>query len=155
MKRDWKPGDVAMVSTPCCGESRAIRLWSDKWSGPGGSHSDGPEVTARPLVVIDPEDANAVSRLIACLLRHGYEFSRKADLTAALREFATPKPPKPEEPTGLGAVVEDADGALWTRVERGEAETRNPWYPATDPMMQPAEYADIDAVRVLSEGWSE
>ena len=65
---------------------------------------------------------------------------------------AQTKPPKPAEPTGLGAVVEDAEGKRWTRVEpAANATSRNPWYPA-DCDEQPEEYADIDAVRVLSEG---
>lgn len=59
---------------------------------------------------------------------------------------------KPDEPLGLGAVVEDVDYTRWTRVESGEAETRNPWYPAHDPSLQPAEWTEIVAVRVLSEG---
>jgi hypothetical protein len=57
----------------------------------------------RPVVVIDPEDREAVKRLRARLARWGYEFGRTPDdfdskrdsscLMAALREFADPKPP--------------------------------------------------------------
>jgi hypothetical protein len=65
-------------------------------------------------------------------------------MTDALREFADLKPPKPEEPTGLGAVVQDAGGRKWTNTHRIRA-----WYHSD---LGPYVYADIDAVRVLSEG---
>jgi hypothetical protein len=70
-------------------------------------------------------------------------------LQAALREFAEPTPPRPEEPTGLGAVVETAGG----RFVRSDVETSNPW---RGPNGVPHEWDDItdSAVRVLSEGVS-
>ena len=59
------------------------------------------------------------------------------------------KPPKPAEPTGLGAVVEDARGRKWVRADID----REPWFSdeRTGEDCWRA-YADIDAVRVLSEG---
>jgi hypothetical protein len=41
------------------------------------------------------------------------------DMQAALREFANPRDPKPDEPQGLGAVVQREDGIRWVRGERG------------------------------------
>jgi hypothetical protein len=107
----------------------------------------------RRLVVIDAEDREQVERLLSSLWGHattGCDYIPV--MQAALREFANPTPPKPDEPTGLGAVVEDRHGLLWTRVESGEAITRNPWYPAGDPDVQPDEYERIKAVRILSPG---
>ena len=76
----------------------------------------------KPVVVIDPEDRDAVARLYDLYASapsdvglRGHEF-----LAHALREFANPKSPKPEEPTGLGAVVEAADGRRWCRDFAGQ-----------------------------------
>lgn len=57
-------------------------------------------------------------------------------------------PPKPEEPQGLGAVVEDEDGEKWMRFTNNSGGW--PWIHAGP--MDSRKYADIAAVRVLSEG---
>ena len=66
-------------------------------------------------------------------------------------------PPKPDEPTGLGAVVEDAEGVRWTLTMRPPATNEpkaSPWcrdhIPASGVKF--AEWSEINAVRVLSEG---
>jgi hypothetical protein len=107
----------------------------------------------RPLVVIDPEDPDAVERLAALLWPHYDDASmahlRKSEVTAdALREFANPKPPRPAEPMGLGAVVEDADGRLWVRA--GHSHTDPNWRVAGSDEW--TGYADVRAVKVLSVG---
>jgi hypothetical protein len=65
------------------------------------------------------------------------------------------KPPKPEEPTGLGAVVEDGRGVRWVRAESAKGMT-NPWqatlHVAEPDHVRQLAYAEVDAVRVLSEG---
>jgi hypothetical protein len=66
----------------------------------------------RPVVVIDPEDREQVERLCSGLLDIHWYGNADA-MQVALRKFANPTPPKPDEPTGLGAVVEDADGIRW------------------------------------------
>lgn len=58
--------------------------------------------------------------------------------------------PKPAEPQGLGAVVEDARGDFWVYTglrNAKDGETRL-WFRGS----LPADYADIAAVKVLSEG---
>lgn len=74
----------------------------------------------RPVAVIDPADDSQVDRLIELVLAHGYAFKRDtvADMPAALRKYAEPNPPKPDEPTGLGAVVEEA-GDEWVHFGNG------------------------------------
>src|SRR5689334_10172256 len=52
------------------------------------------------------------------------------------------KPPKPKEPTGLGAVVEDSRGVRWVRTESARG-MENPWQATLHP-------AEGDAVRSLS-----
>lgn len=104
----------------------------------------------RPLVVIDPDEEATASRLLESL--DGMSFATHACgarscLQAALRSLIAP--PKPAEPQGLGAVVEDASGLRWVLVyekglwqSRQDANSRSTW-------------EGVDAVRILSAGWSE
>lgn len=116
----------------------------------------------RLVAVISPEDREQVERLAQAYLDKfggGHPAEAIADqMQAALREFANPKPPKPDEPTGLGAVVEDADGVLWVRTDhRISTSHRNPWIrqDATGTGSDKRHWLGVDAVRVLSEGVSE
>jgi len=150
VSREWKPGDVALVRRGPSWSGRA--MWTlEGWIDQGGDRERVPlfDITdARPLVVIDPEDREQVNRLDVALsamsfsARHCGSFSV---LQAALREFANPTPPKPAEPTGLGAVVEDAAGTHWVRHQTTGG---GGWY--VDGITR--SYDDIAAVKVLSEG---
>lgn len=64
---------------------------------------------------------------------------------------AAETPPKPDEPQGLGAVVEDIHGRRYQRVDRDPA----PWLRsdiAPDAAYDWRDYDQINAVRVLSPG---
>lgn len=153
---EFKSGDV--VVHPKYG--RGIVQGSGWWVG-FVSHEIALTAVAadlRHLVVIDPEDREQVERFAETHhlavgfarwnnLHPNTQRDRIDIMQATLRGFAEPETPKPEEPTGLGAVVEDADGLQWVRIEsppgwwwwrNSNGETR--WWP------------DIDAVRSLSEG---
>lgn len=146
MRREWKPGDVAT----CSGEI-VVRTDNDEWvwalTGGVAHRQDRVSSEARPLVVIDPEDREQVERLMALLKSQDQAPEAVDIMQAALREFASPTPPKPDEPTGLGAVVECADGSTWVRTDLHLA---NNWVHAG--FGSRSSYADIAAVRVLSEG---
>lgn len=101
MTREWQPGDVVVVA-------RMRAFYTDGNEGPMFTFADGsraradvvPADPSRPLVVIDPEDAEQVERLIRLQDKHfdGYERSTvlaadRDSMQAALREFADPKPP--------------------------------------------------------------
>jgi hypothetical protein len=109
-------GDGARRRTDA--SDRAMDGWSRIW--PLDDTIFARYQNARPLVVIDPEDREQVERLTKALVEAAYRHSNvvvsdqasTATRQAALREFADPKPPKPAEPTGLGAVVEDARASL-------------------------------------------
>lgn len=112
-----------------------------------------------PLAVIDPESSDDLDRLCKALVEKMHTAGdvasaangvRPATVAAALREFANPKPPKPDEPQGLGAVVEDADGVLWIRHDSTPIETH--WINTDDCHERYRRWDGIDAVRVLSEG---
>ena len=121
----WKAGDVAEVTmrhmsgeerswSPCMYDT-ADRGWVSSDSGRlYGDTGVWKIVRVRPLAVIDPEDREQVERLESLLtdaevaVHDGHPcLSRSCHIDqvqAALREFANPVV-KPEEPTGLGAVV--------------------------------------------------
>lgn len=166
MSREWKPGDVAMMTWPgnCDGEFAVIRgdgHWQmTDWLD--GNKRDDDEFltdswlakltpTIRPLVVIDPEDTEAIKELVQrCnFYRPGEFITPMVDaLQKGLRELANPQPPRPEEPMGLGAVVEDGSG-LWVRTEHHAAG----WCPSGSNSGPYRCWQDMtNDVRVLSEG---
>jgi hypothetical protein len=167
MTRKWKPGLVADV-TMVNGEKRqehSPAFWdsyNEEWVSPTAGRLYPGEVWAldvRPLVVIDPEDREAVERLVGvivgvhCEQREDVRLSHDAT-QAALREFANPTPPKPDEPQGLGAVVEDADAQKWILVYDFDPVDRRRWAPlgSVGCIDDWRHYDDIKAVRVLSPG---
>lgn len=113
----------------------------------------------RPVVLIDPEDPAAVERLAARIRLNGggHPYATLSAeqcrtevkaLQAALRMYTTA--PKPDEPQGLGAVVEDASGTKWLRHD--SVPIRRCWLNTDDCDVQYRAYDEITAVRVLSEG---
>jgi hypothetical protein len=164
----WEPGDVAMVNDTTGGPEHVAICTAPgatgeaRWNYGRGDVWSSVSI-ARPLVIIDAEDRGHVERLDAVYqsaLDAATPFDSLRDvMQAALREFADPKPLKPEEPTGLGAVVRDAEYKTWVRHEPDNgrqgspdwcwvrtgfvgAQSRRPW-------------SEIDAVEILSPGWSE
>lgn len=140
---------------------RGTGIFEDKWyvGGPRlgsqhGFYEDRVEII-RALVVIDPEDWESAKRLTQLMFEVAHPFDgRIADTQAALREFANPTPPKPEEPLGLGAVIEDAEGRKWVRDLQGRASS--PWLNSVIGNLPcRMSYGDLDVVRVLSEGVTE
>lgn len=179
-KWEPKPGDVAMVSCPGINPTRATWAKCSKRNHPHAPHwhladretylpASAHGLAARPLVVIDPDDREQVERLRdlmdAAWVDHNdgqldfparHTSARGNALQAALRKYANPKPPKPKEPQGLGAVVEDCAGVKWVRVEPsipGGGSTLCAWRSRV-PQDAPKEFSwsNIAAVRVLSDG---
>jgi hypothetical protein len=157
---EYKPGDVAvaMIHDQAHVIFRVDIEGQERWVDRLGlaTWPRGREI--RPLVVIDPEDREQVERLYGLMWSVGtvsHERGRLTeaeqredadDLQAALREFANPKP---AEPTGLGAVVEDEAGLRWVHY-LGRVGWK--WCGSGPNHDGVRDYADIDAVRVLSEG---
>lgn len=167
-KREWQPGDVALVR---CEDGLTHRAIVVNAAYPGGLHVVVPtyalahdmganqriyfgEGAIRRPADIDPEDREQVERLLMAYLAQRATLNGNAqlgDLQAALREFADPRIPKPDEPTGLGAVVEDVHGRRYQRVDRERAA----WLRSDIPMeaaLDWRDYTEVAAVRVLSEG---
>lgn len=144
--REWQLGDVAIVRGDVC-----LRLQDGKWEhGRGDRFAYDRGQEARPLVVIDPEDREQVASLVELLIDNGWRCTTAHGLRDALREFADPKPPKPEEPTGLGAVVREADALRWYRMPASVGGWK-PWA-CEDGRTGDRAWSDIDVVEVLSEG---
>lgn len=114
-------------------------------NGERRTHIEGLIVDGRPWVALDPEDREQVERLADA-------FGAASDpsigwidqMRAALREFANPTPPKPDEPTGDFARVLNFEGATYYRSPSGV------WRRERDDFSRSWEL--IGAVRVLSEG---
>ena len=171
MTREWQPGDVALVrnqwgvwNVAICSLRTGVLGWVWKYGvADDYDRVDDPDRTARPLVVIDPEDAEQVERLLASLMtqwpkvvvglpvddRDALNQIYLVAIKQALREFANPKSPKPDEPTGLGAVVRDAGGRRWVRA-LAPLDSVAPW--KRDDCGHWGDWSGIDAVEVLSEG---
>lgn len=158
--REWKPGEVAateyrgvtsqamVVEGKSCPTMHPTTAHWHSVSG-GWNPLTETEVKYRPLVVIDPEDRDQVEDICRRYVEaYGGRWDGRekpvSDMQAALRSLV--EPPKPEEPTGLGAVVEDADGIRYVLhgVPDGEG-----W---CDPDGIGRRWGSISAVRVLSEG---
>ena len=153
-QREWKPGDVAMtpegLTLFCYMTSRGGVEWM---TADCGNWIAGITAILRPLVVIDPEDREQVERFTHLFLHHYWSDADAQTHTdagqAALREFANPKPPKPEEPTGLGAVVEDADGELYVRHGSSDLDDSVVW---CNSVGVGRSWDRVNAVKVLSAG---
>lgn len=114
------------------------------------------------LVLIDPDDREQVERLATIVdewwshapysdMRKDGDLTTTTAMQAALREFANPTPPKPDEPTGLGAVVEDSTGVQWIRCAR---RMDYAWQIAGADGSPWVRYDEIAAVTVLNGGAS-
>lgn len=151
MSREWKPGDVATIST-----RPLIYLGDDRWADSFGTQLRLTSGEPRPLVVIDPEDREAVERLVTAIERvTGGTANHRAgdDMQAALREYANPTPPRPDEPKGLGAVVEDEGGVLWFRMAvENQTWPGEVWQEQYGDADRWSKWDSVAAVRVLSPG---
>lgn len=187
--REWKPGDVALLRVerwssatewPEDTSQVLMRLADDGryWNAVDGDPAApltvhvGQTDYYHPLVVIDPEDHEQVDRLLSLYyngVNGGYVTEALKDrFQTALREFANPTPPKPDEPTGLGAVVKATCGCRSEAVrfvrDPAARDFNLPWnakgVPRGDEVPWVAlcghhRYDDLSAVRVLSEGVTE
>lgn len=159
---EWKSGDVALVTLYDGTTSRAIMRHDGSWRLAESCVNNGIATDPRPLVVIDPErilpdwPGSLLSSLLeACALIVAesvapwevHETTLLNNLTAAFA--AVCDEPKPAEPTGLGAVVEDADGQRWVKVHAHLDSYRQSTGTQLGIYLP---YYDINVVRVLSEG---
>lgn len=153
---EWRAGDLALVTAYNHSEPYRAFFDGDTWrSCESPAFCVDRPTSHRPLLVINPEDREQVARLEAIYdkaLREAAKYDGTEDvLQAALREFAAD--PKPEEPTGLGAVVLDSDGNQWVRVP----DPAHPWVRAhreEGAYTHRTSWPCVDAVEVLAAGWS-
>ena len=148
----YKPGDVCVATVRGVPNVRVMRVtdpfhsWRAEKPCLGAQAASDDEVTdVRPLVVLDPE--RAPYPLVGSL-REQVEGELTPHTSRWLLEQieAQTRPPKPPEPQGLGAVVEDAAGGRWVRAA---LKSGNSWH---KPIGTWSRYEHIDVVRVLSEG---
>lgn len=161
-KPEWEPGDdtAAPVVIDWNGTALATMLRVLKEHYEPGYRSVMSAIrranAPSPLVVIDPEDREAVERLLRELHAQrladptGTVFGHTVESAqAALREFANPTPPRPDEPQGDGALIEcHYDGKDGRAVRLGGS-----WTFYGDALRDHSpHWDDFAAVRVLSPG---
>ncbi|KAB2809234.1 hypothetical protein F9L07_19530 [Pimelobacter simplex] len=164
--REWQPGDVMVATWATIYGEPVVHFMVDgcnnsdhhdepHWHDVRGGWSSSLTLAAdvRPLVVIDPEDREQVERLL-CLFHQADQTTPAGmdRMQAALREFVTPTPPKPNEPTDMWSVVVDRAGDQWVRalgpdftdgwVRAGDLPSNGKW----------TDYRQIDAVAVVRSG---
>lgn len=176
---EFKPGTVAALTLMDGSQVVGLRCtrpngkgcWQHTGEFGGGSAYDdiGGVEEVRRLVVLDPDAGTDVVVLIDAIRAEANErgilhvsidalFSDEQYdlLRGALRRIAHPKPPKPEEPTGLGAVVECVEGRTFARLNPHD--DRFPWVDVKEPAQNAynwTTHGGLDGctpVRVLSEG---
>ena len=172
--REWRPGDVALRID---GNDRSLAMYARRcnFHATGGAHwhtvhanglgdwdTEHEGVQWVPLVVIDPESEDDRDRLCKALVEAMYEAGDRssasqgvhpATMAVALREFAAPTPPKPDEPLGLGAVVRDDNGRVYVRAANDDI----PWVDIKADAFW-SKWADLAVSspdQILSAGWSE
>ena len=154
---EWKPGDVGSIDSRARFDDSRVMFTGYNWVSASGELLNR-FLVPRPLVVIDPDSAEDCERLAKAW--SGLRYAELGDkpmrlnayrAQAALREFATPTPPKPDEPQNRYAVVLDADDVEWVRSRDGfwahvrqEAHGMTRWSTRS--------WDDITVTRVLSEG---
>ncbi len=155
MVSNYEPGTVAVATVR--GQKNVRVMRADRWGWMSAvtvdhfvQHEDSHVTDIRPLVVLDLSGLGPLTfqRLLFTLRSDDWHW-----VVAQIKEQT--KPPKPPEPTGLGAVVEDVKGRRWVRTS-----LRKPglWsYTESDAVTNTnssglSPYDRIDVVRVLSEG---
>ncbi len=160
----YTPGTVGVATVRGVKDVRVMRLpTGSSWAldrtvdgGEPGTFRDTAadiEVTdVRPLVVLDLGDwtPESVAAIPAWLRDRCYD----SPTESCLRRIATQievqtRPPKPPEPTGLGAVVKDRQGHVWVRIHESYGDLL---WRMDVPSTCAEPYDRIDAVEVLSEG---
>lgn len=154
---EYEPGTVAVATVRGVPNVRVFRYSEVSWvSSEPVKHTlvhhevEGHVTDVRPLVVLDPEDREQVERLAsACRAAFGWRTGAdENDVTqtqVALRSLT--RPPKPDEPKGRYAEVEDGDGYVWFRDPVGS------WRRVDSPGNYVCHmWESVPAVRVLSEG---
>ncbi len=152
----YEPGTVAVATVRGVKDVRVMRRdrgdelgdWASRAAVAAWLAHDDCDVTdVRPLVVLD----NEFDRTLVKHLRTA--FAQNPALTTldwlAHQIESQTRPPKPPEPTGLGAVVKDREGHVWVRIHESYGDLL--WRMEV-PNTCAEPYDRIDAVEVLSEG---
>ena len=151
MSEQYEPGTVAVATVRGVPNVRVMRT-DTAWVSQDCYHYKTADLAdVRPLVVLDPEDHKQVAQLLNKLQDMSYSAhacGAFSCLAEALRSLA--RPPKPPEPTGDGAVVEDRMGHRWVRIAGPEPDRESkPWRHRGHTART---WEHVNAVRVLSEG---
>lgn len=123
-----------------------------QWTPVGRAHSSGgyvPKVGDRLRLTLEVKVGEAISDFGIHVENHMGSPSHRIYLNQPDVQSIEVLVPKPDEPQGLGAVVEDAEKRRWVRASIPAGAVFQ-WTEALSGAVR--YYADIEVVRVLSEG---
>lgn len=152
----WEPGTVAWVEglsvmgSVCSGWANYMDGHITGWRALDNVWTVNSPTAIRPLLVLDPDDEDQMRGLAHAIWADRTLVRTDFDQVAAAVRAMLPKPlpTKPEEPTGLGAVVEFyVDGERWVRFE---ARSGSWWRNKAGVDQRWSHFPDT--VTVLSEG---
>lgn len=165
MTREWKPGDLAMVTCSDGQERRALfgQFWIDDsgvWVFRDGTRRNADESQARPLVVIDPEDRERVERLTKAIdsagVFTGLTVGNVSKMQTALREFANPTPPRIDEPGTWGVVeascVHSSKRREWVKFPSGNWHSIRDFENAREDIENPDDWESLIDPVLVREG---
>ncbi|HEY9395860.1 MAG TPA: hypothetical protein VIP58_17035 [Nocardioides sp.] len=124
-----KGGDLAMITFGGSINENGPAFYvvemdrEDRWVFPDGTEEPASyPKSARPLLVVDPKDEDGVQALYDAIRKRQDVMPLTLEqVTTAVHDLLAPPP---EEPKGLGAVVESFEGSVWVR---GHHNNRSPW----------------------------
>lgn len=162
MTREWKPGQVAMVTDKDGRSGRGICNVKGGWDfTPEGAdlsaYAAASWVTeVRPLITVDPESRVDFERIADMYDPTGLDECWGgrdlfiSDLQEAFRRLVREMdtPPKPDEPKAFASVVVDSDGDQWVRIDRNK---NMPWV-CHNGTKGAEPWSAVDAVEVIREG---
>ncbi len=155
---EYEPGTVAVATVRGEPNVRVMRRDDRIWMAPttisgANVHHDHEVTDVRPLVVLDLDETDR--EVLPKWLRRNADLDGLArDVARQVEEQVTAQDraryPKPEEPSGLGAVVKDRAGTRWVRRCTCHLDPARDWSPCGEDRLH--RYDEIDAVEVLSKG---
>lgn len=152
---EYKVRQVAVATVKGEKDVRVMRTLGEGWHSAWPVaytyvHDDSDVTDIRPLVVLDLDGIGSPRQVVNTL--RWTDSVPVATMGAIADQIeAQTRPPKPAEPTGLGAVVVDSKHGLLVRTVAGSSvlDTSRPW---RAPYGSYYSWADIDVEKVLSEG---
>ncbi len=149
----WEPGVVAKALDSLTPLRFKVSGDPELWLDVAGDVRYPSCNQLRPLLVLDPDDADQMHQIAGHFWGHdkgGHEETTRRITEAVRAMLPKPTPVRPPEPTGLGAVVEDDSHRRFVRVD----DRKRPWVTQSLGVANRLSWDEVaeNPVKVLSEG---